>query len=152
MGGREKEAPTGNSGSGGGAAIAGGKEVTSALGTGPTGLGLLIQEHRGIEGVKGNQPRLKTRPEDTVGAVVAMAGGVELTTHAKRALEAMKQENNGTGRKRGARGFSQRRKTELTATRGRLSVRRGGRRTSACRCIGFWLPLRSANAKKEQGQ
>ena len=79
MGGREKDAPTGNSGSGGGAAIAGGKEATDALGTGPTGHGLLIREHRGIEGVKGNLPRPKTGPEDTVGAVATMAGGVELT-------------------------------------------------------------------------
>ena len=72
MGGREKEAPAGNSGSGS-------KEVTDALGTGPIGLGLLIREHQGIEGVKGNPPRPKTAPEDTVGAVAAMAGGVELT-------------------------------------------------------------------------
>ena len=73
--------------------------------------------------MKGNPPRLKTGPEDTVGAVAAVAGGVELTTHAKRALEAMKQENNGTGRKRGARGFSQRGKMEAEAARGRRTTR-----------------------------
>ena len=42
MGGGEKEALAGNSGSGSGAAIASSKEVTDALGTGPIGHGLLI--------------------------------------------------------------------------------------------------------------
>ena len=79
MGGREKEVPVGNSGSGGGAAIAGGKEVTGALGTGPIGHSLLIQEHRGIAGVPANSSRPRERPEDTVGAMAAMACGVELT-------------------------------------------------------------------------
>ena len=79
-------------------------ELAGAQETRPRSLGLRIQEHRGIEGVKETSARPRMGPVDAVGAVAAMAGGKKLHGAADRALEAVKQENNSTGRKRGARG------------------------------------------------
>ena len=60
--------------------MAGGKEVTGASETRSSSLGLRIREHWGREGVKGNPRRPRLRPEVMAEAVVAMAGGVELTS------------------------------------------------------------------------
>ena len=57
--------------------MAGGKEVTGARRTRPTGHGVPIREHRGREGVHATSARPRTRPEDAVGAGAAMAGGVK---------------------------------------------------------------------------
>ena len=58
--------------------MAGGKEHAGMIGTGATGHGLPIREHRGREEVKATSPRPRTWPEDTADAVVAMAGGAEV--------------------------------------------------------------------------
>ena len=57
--------------------MAGGKEVTDAHGLGSMGHGLKNRGHRGREGVHANSPRPRRQPEDTVGAMAAMAGGVK---------------------------------------------------------------------------
>ena len=59
--------------------MAGGKEVTGARGLGPTGHGSKNRGHRGREGVEGNPPRPRLRPEVMAEAVVAMAGDAELS-------------------------------------------------------------------------
>ena len=59
--------------------MAGGKGVTGAHGLGSTGHSLKNRGHRGREGVKGNPPRPRLRPEVMAEAVVAMASGVELS-------------------------------------------------------------------------
>ena len=82
----------------GGTAITGGEEVTGVRGTGATGHGLPIREHLGREDVHATSSRLRTGLEDAAGAGVAMAGGESTWPHVKRALEAMKQEINCTGR------------------------------------------------------
>ena len=98
MGGREKGAPARNSSSGGGAAMAGGKDSPERAVMGPTGHGSKNRGHREMVGVRANSPRPRMGPEDAAGAGVAMAAGESSRPHAKRALEAMKQEINCTGR------------------------------------------------------
>ena len=78
--------------------MAGGKEVTGASGLGATGHGSMNRGHQGREGVRANSPRPRERPEEAVGGVVAMASGESSSALTDWALEAMKLENNGTGR------------------------------------------------------
>ena len=68
MGGREKGAPAGNSSSGGGAAMAGGVELTGVFGSGATVHGLMNREHRERDGKQANSSRPRARPKVAVGA------------------------------------------------------------------------------------
>ena len=102
--GREKKGVAGRNSDASGNSMAGGVEITGERVIWPTGLGFLIQEHRENERVKGKSPRPIRRPENAAEVAVAMAGGMELTVHAKRGLQAMKLTNNRTGRKRRGRG------------------------------------------------
>jgi len=118
------------------------KNLAGARETRPRSLGFRIREHRGIEGVKETSARPRMGPVDVVGAVAAMAGGKELHGAAGRALEAVKHGIKGMGRKRGARGFSQREK------RSRRRLGDGGPRGGADGC-GF---RGSSECERERGR
>ena len=83
-----------------------GEEVVGERETRPLGHGSMNRERqeREREEVKAISPRLRTRPEDTADAVVAMAGGENPAAIHGWALEAMIHEVKGTGRRRGTRG------------------------------------------------
>ena len=72
-------AGSGNSGSRGGSAMAGGKEHAGERGTRPTGHGLHIREHQGIAGVHATSARPRRWPEERAEAAVAVAGDAELS-------------------------------------------------------------------------
>ena len=78
--------------------MADGKDLAGARETRPRSLGLRIREQLAIEGVKETSARPRMGPVDTVGAVVAMAGGRSTRAYAAKALEASKLELNGMGR------------------------------------------------------
>ena len=59
--------------------MVGGEELVGVNGSGPTGHGLRIREHRGIAGVHATSARLRRRPEERAEAAVAMAGDAELS-------------------------------------------------------------------------
>jgi len=88
--------------------MAGGKEHAGVHGSVATGRGSRNQGHRESEWVKGTSDMPIRRPKDTADVGVAMASGESTRPHVIRALEAMKQEINCTGRERGARRSSPR--------------------------------------------
>ena len=59
--------------------MAGDEELADAFGSRATGHDSTNRGHRGRERMRVNSPRPRKQPEVTVEAVVAMAGGVELT-------------------------------------------------------------------------
>ena len=108
--------------------MAGGKEVTGARGTRPTGHGLRIREHRGIAGVHATSARPRRRPKERAEAAIAMAGDVEVDG-ARESAPIIHDLTWGRRREKEEReASSPRRKMEAEVARGRRTTQNGGRR------------------------
>ena len=149
MGGREKGSPARNSSSGGGAAMHGGKKVTSEHGTMATGHGSKNRGHRESERGQANSARPRARPEVAVGAGVAMAGGESSQAHANKAQTAMKHEIESTEGSKGSHRGAKRGRRRLGD-----GCSCGGADGGSRRCACGFLVHRGMRegARKQQGE
>jgi len=132
--------------------MVGGEELAGMNGSGPMGHGSPIRDHGEDAGKMVSSPRGKTRSGDgSRGTHDDQQRGGARAAHLSKALEATVRQIEGTERERGTRQSSPRCKMRSEAARGWRTTRRGGRRTLARLCGGFWLPLRSASSSVEWG-